>query len=97
MYLKVHRNAAGDQVVAVCDRELLNTTISHGDLEVRISGDFYGTSLATPDEVRAALVSAENANLIGERTIALAESLGLINRSGCIMIGDVPHAQVFWI
>ncbi|HQJ39571.1 MAG TPA: DUF424 family protein, partial [Methanoregulaceae archaeon] len=42
MYLKVHRTPAGDEVVAVCDRELLDTRIQQGDLEIHISGDFYG-------------------------------------------------------
>lgn len=95
MYLKIHRTAEGYEVVAVCDRELLNTNISRGEIEVCISEGFYGTHLATPEEVGAALLRAENANLMGERTIALAENLGLVERSACLMFGNVPHAQLF--
>ncbi len=94
MYLKVHRTPAGDEVVAVCDRELLGTRIQQGDLEIHISEFFYGKSSATPDEVRAALRGAGNINLIGERTIALAIEMGLIGTTGFIQIGSVPHAQI---
>lgn len=97
MYLKIHRTPAGDEVVAVCDRELMNTTITGDEFEITIRESFYGTSLATPDEVRTILSKAGNANLIGERTICLAVEMGLISRSSCLMLGNVPHAQLFRI
>ena len=97
MYLKIHRTPAGDEVVAVCDRELINARISHGDLEIHISEAFYGNSPATPEAVRSALSRAENANLMGERSVALAIELGLVGKDGCIHIGFVPHAQIIRI
>lgn len=97
MYLKVHRSPAGDEVVAVCDRELMNTTLSGGEVDICITGAFYGTELATPDEVKAALSRAENANLMGERAVSLAVEMGLLARSSCLMLGGVPHAQLFRI
>jgi hypothetical protein len=95
MFLKIHRLQKDGNVVAVCDCELLNTTITHGDIEVRITESFYGNSRASEDEVREALMNAENANLMGKRAVALAIEMGLISHSGCIMIGNVPHAQIF--
>ena len=94
MYLKIHRSADGE-VVAVCDRELLNTTVRRGDLEIRISENFYGTRLAEPEEVISVLKTAGNANLMGERTINLAIDMGLLTRADCIMIGKIPHAQIY--
>jgi hypothetical protein len=79
----------------VCDRELINTTITHEKLNVKITEDFYGNSPATEEEIRKALKTAGNINLMGERSVSLAIEMGLITRSGCIMIGDVPHAQIF--
>jgi hypothetical protein len=96
MYLKIHRSPDG-VVVAVCDRELLNTTICHGDVEICISEKFYGSTPATEEEIRAALKTAENANLMGRRAVQLAVELGLIGPSSCMMLGDVPHAQIFRI
>lgn len=94
MYLKVHRTPAGDEVVAVCDSELLNARLQHGEAEIHVSESFYGRNHATDEEVRDALRHAGNINLIGERAVAIAIGMGLIERSGCIRIGSVPHAQI---
>jgi hypothetical protein len=94
MYLKIHRTPDGDEVVAVCDCELLNTRIQHGDIEICISEKFYGNRLAIPEEVCSALERAGNANLMGPRVIALAISRGFIDRSGFMMLGTIPHAQI---
>ncbi|MDD1658490.1 MAG: DUF424 domain-containing protein [Methanomicrobiales archaeon] len=97
MFLKVHRAPDGAEVVAICDRELLNTTIVHGDVTIPISESFYGSRPAGEEEVRRTLAGASNANLIGERCVALAVEMGIVERSGCMMLGKVPHAQVFRI
>jgi hypothetical protein len=96
MYLKIHRSPDG-VVVAVCDRELLNTTICHKDVEICISEKFYGNCPASEEEIRSALKTAENANLMGARAVRLAVEMGLIGPSSCMMLGDVPHAQIFRI
>jgi hypothetical protein len=95
MFLKVHHPPGAGDIVAVCDRELLNTTICHGEVSVRISEAFYGNVPASEGEVRAALEKAETINLMGRRAVSIAIDMGLITRSGCIMIGEIPHAQVY--
>jgi hypothetical protein len=95
MFLKVHSSPGAGDIVAVCDRELLNTTISHGNLSVKISEAFYGNCPASEDRVRDALKKGGNINLMGKRSVGIAIDMGLITRSGCIMIGDIPHAQVY--
>ncbi|MFA4859151.1 DUF424 domain-containing protein [Methanoregula sp.] len=95
MFLKVHQSPGTADVVAVCDRELINTTIRHNDLTVTITEAFYGNYPVTENEVRDALRKAGNINLMGERSVSLAIEMGLLTRSGCIMIGTVPHAQIF--
>ncbi|WOX57166.1 DUF424 domain-containing protein [Methanoculleus receptaculi] len=97
MYLKVHRIPGAGEVVAACDTDLMEVTLMHGEVEVRISGGFYGTQTATEDEVREALADADNANIIGKEVVALAVSMGLIAEKDCIMIDGVPHAQIFRI
>jgi hypothetical protein len=95
MFLKIHRVRDTGDIVAVCDRELLNTTISHENLSVTITDSFYGNTPATEDEVRDALKNAGNINLIGERSVTIAIAMGLLTKSGCMMIGNVPHAQIY--
>lgn len=95
MFLKVHCSPGSGDIVAVCDRELLNTTITNGELSVKISEAFYGNCPASEEMVRAALKKAGNINLMGKRSVSIAIDMGLVTQSGCIMIGDIPHAQVF--
>jgi len=45
--------------------------------------------------VRTALKKAGNINLMGKRSVSIAIEMGLVTPSGCIMIGDIPHAQVY--
>ena len=94
MFLKVHRTSDGE-IVADCDRELLNTTLVHRDVEIRISEGFYGNTPATEEEVRAALATASNANLFGGRTVEVAIACGAVDRGCVVLVGGVPHAQVF--
>ncbi len=95
MYLKIHRSQGSGDIVAVCDRELMNTTISDEKINVTISGHFYGDHLATESEVRDALKNACNINLMGKRATDIAIGMGLTTKECCIMIGNVPHAQIF--
>ena len=95
MFLKIHRSPELGDVVALCDRELINTTVTDGKITVTISESFYGTGTATEAEVCEALKNADNINIMGERSVGIAERMGLITRSGCIMIGKVPHAQIY--
>jgi len=94
MYLKVHRAPDGSTVVAVCDRELLDRRLKDGNLELHVSEYFYGTTPADEGDVTRALRDGSNFNLIGERAVGIAIGLGLIERSGCMMVEGVPHVQI---
>lgn len=95
MFLKVHCSPGAGNIVAVCDRELLNTTISSGELSIQITEGFYGNTPASEEMVRSVLKNAGNINLMGKRSVSIAIDMGLVTPSGCIMIGDIPHAQVY--
>lgn len=93
--MKIHRSPNGGDIVAVCDRELINTTITSETMKIMITTTFYGTCPVTEAEVTEALKNAGNINLIGDRAVSIAIGMGLISRSSCIMIGAIPHAQVY--
>jgi hypothetical protein len=95
MFLKIHRSPGAADVVAVCDCELINKTLRHGEVEISVSEGFYGTEPADEAAVRNALQNAANINLMGKRAVSVAVDLGLIDPDSCIMLGDVPHAQIF--
>ncbi|MDR3102634.1 MAG: DUF424 family protein [Methanocalculaceae archaeon] len=95
MYLKIHHIPSQGEIIAVCDRELLNTTLTCSACEIIIDSGFYGDILATEDEVLAALASAANANIIGKRVYELAATAGIISKASGILIGDIPHVQIY--
>lgn len=97
MFLKIHQSPGAGDVVAVCDRELLNATLRQGDLEINVSEKFYGSDPVTDDDVKKAIKDAPNVNLMGRRAVSIALDLGLIDSGSCIMFGDVPHAQIYRI
>jgi hypothetical protein len=95
MFMKIHRSPEVGEIVAVCDCELINTTITNDTMKIIISESFYGTRRATETEVQDALKNAGSINLIGERAVSIAIGMGLLTRPTCIMIGNIPHAQVY--
>ncbi|HJJ88980.1 MAG TPA: DUF424 domain-containing protein [Methanocorpusculum sp.] len=97
MYLKIHNIPGQGEVIAVCDRELLNITLSSPTCDIIIDPAFYGEQLADETEVLTVLTTSVNANIIGKRVCDLAMSAGIIDNTSCIMIGDIPHAQIYGI
>ena len=95
MYMKIHRYSGVNQIVAVCDTELLNTTLTDNDLTLHVSDAFYGTTECTDEEVKDAILHASNCNLIGKKVVRLAIECGILNENGYMTIGDVPHAQIY--
>ena len=95
MFLKIHHSPGLCDVVAVCDSELLNTTLKYGDVEVHISDTCYGSAKRDEDEIRKIIAGAANLNLIGKKTIKTAIECDVVEEDTCLMIGDVPHVQIF--
>ena len=95
MYMKIHRYSGVSQIVAVCDTELLNTTLTDDDLVIQVNEAFYGTTQCTDDEVTEAILHASNCNLIGKKAIRLAIKCGILEDNGYMLIAGVPHAQIY--
>ncbi len=94
MYLRIHRVPEGGEIVAACDRELLNRTLTDGKIEFFVDERFYGINPATEEELINALKDAKNANLTGKRVVSVAIRCGVADEDSCLMIGDIPHVQV---
>ena len=95
MYMKIHRYAGSSGIVAVCDTELLNTTLKDGDLTIHVTEAFYGTTICTDDTVKDVLQHAANCNLLGEKAVQAAVDCGVLEKDGYMLIGNVPHAQIY--
>lgn len=82
-----------DLVVAICDQNLLDKEINHGNTKVKISKQFYGGKLISEHVAIRLLEKATIANLFGEGIVDIAERNGFIIRENAILIDGVPHAQ----
>jgi len=95
MYLKVHATPAG-RMVALCDAELLGRVLADGSrrLDLQSHRGFYAGRRVSPQEAASALRGAENANIVGARSLRAAAQAGL-DTSAAISIAGVPHLQVY--
>lgn len=84
-----------DIVVAICDEELLGKKfkVKGGKLVIEVSERFYGGKLVDEEAALKLLEKATIGNLIGKRSVELAEKNGFIIRENVILINGIPHAQ----
>ena len=94
--MRVHRVRA-EFVLAACDADLIDRDLPVGDQgrTVKVSSHFYGERRVTKEELLWALQRATIANLLGSRTLRLAEEGGFIDPGGAGELGGVPHAEIF--
>ena len=95
MYMKIHRYSGASGIVAVCDTELINTTLKDGDITIHVTDAFYGTTICSEEQVKDVIQHAANCNLIGEKAVQAAVDCGVLEKNGYMLIGNVPHAQIY--
>lgn len=86
-------NQSGQVLVAACDPDLLGTEHDEGDIHLAVPPSFYDGGRLEEDELRNHLAVCTIANLVGEKTIAVAVAMGLIEESNVSTVDGVPHAQ----
>jgi hypothetical protein len=94
--MRVHKVRA-EFVVAACDLELLGRDLPVGSAgrTVKVSSQFYGERPVSKEELLWALRRATIANLLGARTVRVAQEEGLLSADGAGELGGVPHAEIF--
>ena len=91
--MKIYR-VSGEILVAVCDEEIVGREYKEGDLRIKISEEFYGKEKYEEEDVKRALRQATIANISGERAVKLAISIGIVDESRILKIGECWHAQM---
>ena len=94
--MKLHESGTWN-VLAVCDTELVGTTLEDTTLgvSVSVSSNFYGGGEFDQAIVIEAIKTSNNVNLLGKRIIELAVKEGLVDNSNVMKIGDCFHAQIY--
>ena len=83
-----------DVLVGACDDSLLGKTFSEGKFHLDVSKKFYGGEKVSIDILKKYLETATIANLVGEKTINCAISMGLVSKDCILRIDGIPHAQM---
>lgn len=91
--MKVHRRQ-GDVLVAACDTELVDTEIDNEGSVFAVNGSFYGEEEADREDLVLALEEATIVNVLGERAVACAVEVGIVDEGSVTEVGRVPHAQM---
>jgi len=98
MYMRIHEGPGG-KVVAVCDKELIGKVLEDEkicmDLEKYRS--FYVGEHVGKNEVENALATFTSANLVGQKSVDIALSLGLANKDNIMYINETPYIQIYKI
>jgi hypothetical protein len=79
-------------VVAICDPELVNRTLTGPrGIKVVAKDDFYGNQEIPPDELLKYLQNATSINALGRKSVDFLVTNGYGSQRSIIMLGEVPH------
>lgn len=81
-------------LIAACDEELLGKKFIQGNRQIDVSPFFYDGDKIDTTLLKKYLNEATIANLVGEKTIACALEMNLIDDECILKIKGVPHAQI---
>jgi len=94
--LKVHESYRW--VVAVCDKDIFGKKMVDGKRALDVSGEFFNGKLMTDEEIEKEIIRCnyEDAtfNFVGENSVRIAKTLGIVKDEGVVMIEGVPFALV---
>lgn len=95
MYLKLHPTPSG-QMAALCDSGLIGKVLSDTKRQLDLAkyAPYYVGEKVSHHAAVEALRSSENANIVGEKSLAAAADAGL-DVSAAVKIAGVPHLQVY--
>lgn len=83
----------GENMVIVCDEELLGKKFKNGELRLEVKESFYKGEKASVEDCLAALRSATIGNLVGS-IVEHAMKAGIIESGNVLRFQKVPHAQL---
>jgi len=96
MLLRERQTAEG-LLVSVCDAACVGETYEEGEVSLDVTEAFYGGDDAEAvgdDAVVESLTRASVANIVGEKSVAVAIDAGIVDEARVLSIEGTPHAQL---
>ena len=88
-------SASGNLMLNICDPELIDKTLQDGKTKIRINPNYYAERDVDEHEAKNLLTKCNSINMVGEKTILLATSLGIGSEKSVRRIEGVPFLIVF--
>ena len=88
-------SASGNLMLNICDPELIDKTLQDGKTKIRINPNYYAERDVDEHEAKNLLTKCNSINMVGEKTISLATSLGIGSEKSIRRIEGIPFLIVF--
>jgi len=79
----------------ICDPELVGKTFQDGNSKITINSNYYAERDVDEHEAKNLLEKCNSINMVGEKTISLATSLGIGSEKSIRRIEGIPFLIVF--
>lgn len=84
-----------NQMLNICDVDLLGKNIVQDQLTMNISKSYYGEKIIEGEEAKSLIKSSSIINMVGKDTISLSLELGVGSEHGVKEVGGIPFLIVF--
>ena len=88
-------SASGNLMLNICDPELIDKTLQDGNTKIKINPNYYAERDVDEHEAKNLLTKCNSINMVGEKTVSLATSLGIGSEKSIRRIEGVPFLIVF--
>ena len=88
-------SASGNLMLNICDPELIDKTLHDGDTKIKINPNYYAERDVDEHEAKNLLTKCNSINMVGEKTVSLATSLGIGSEKSIRRIEGIPFLIVF--
>lgn len=97
MMLVKHHSKNGRDIVAVCDKELIDKKFEENGKQLDLTSEFYKGEEKDETEIGDIIRNADIINLVGKRAVDLGLAEEVISKENVITIKGIPHAQAVLI
>ena len=88
-------SASGNLMLNICDPELVDKTLNNGKTKIKINPNYYAERNVDEHEAKILLEKCTSINMVGEKIISLAISLGIGSEKSIRLIEGIPFLIVF--
>jgi hypothetical protein len=82
-------------MINVCDADLVGKTLTQGEMVISLSRDYFQEEIIEKEKAADLLNKCSIANLVGEKIVSLAISMGLAKEISVKRICGIPFLMIF--